>query len=96
MGQQPVVTHGDPQPGDHIEDGEHGPIQPGISIDQPVARDSDHGAGHDRPEEEVGPELMVNPMNNVGWNWTRDGVLHVDTIVKRAAFRKCLPVRQGY
>ena len=93
MRQQPVVSDGDAQAGDDVQDGKHRPIQPGISIEESIPRDADHRACDDRPEEEVGPELMMHAVDDVRRNRGRGNVLHVATIVKRKTFRKGLCAR---
>ena len=90
MRQKPMVSHGNTQAGDKVQDDKHRPIQPGISIEQAIAWDANHRACDYRPEQEVGPELMMNAVDNIHRNGARGNLLHLATIVKRKGFRKGL------
>lgn len=88
MRQQAMVSHGNSQAGDQVEDGEHRPIQPGIAIQDSVPGHANHRACDNRPEEKVGPELMMHAVDDVCRNGGRGNLLHVATIVKQTVFRK--------
>ena len=51
-----MVADGDAKAADDIEQRKHGPVEPGVVIEIPIKRDSDHSAYGKGAKEDDGPE----------------------------------------
>ena len=56
MGHQSMVADGDAQTADDIEQPKLRPVQPGVVVEIPIERDSDHGTHGNGAKEDNGPD----------------------------------------